>query len=101
MKVNIRLAGKEDLEALSRLYIEFHEFHVRGIPDRLRSLGDPDKYDCAELYPKLEKIIKSEDSVIFLAEVDEKPIGLARFMFGRTNPIQPDCVESTDICRVL
>jgi GNAT superfamily N-acetyltransferase len=84
--VKIRLAGKEDLEALCRLYIEFHEFHVLGVPDRLRSLGDPAKYDCSELLPKLEKIIKQEDSVIFLAEVGEKPIGLAEVYIREDKP---------------
>ncbi len=86
MEVNIRLAGKEDLEALCRLYIEFHEFHVRGILDRLRSLGDPAKYDCSELLTKLEKIINQEDSEIFLAEVDQKPIGLAEVYIREDKP---------------
>jgi ribosomal protein S18 acetylase RimI-like enzyme len=81
--LKIRLAGMQDLEALCRLYIEFH---VRGVPDRLRSLGDPEKYDCSELYPKLEKIIKSDDSVIFLAEVDQKPVGLAEVYVREDKP---------------
>lgn len=84
--VKIRLAGKEDLETLCKLYLEFHEFHVRGVPDRLRSLGDPAKYDCSEHYPKLEEIIKSEDSAIFLAEVDEKPVGLAEVYIREDKP---------------
>ena len=84
--VKIRLAEKEDLKALCRLYIEFHEFHVRGVPDRLRSLGDPDKYDCSELSPKLEKIIRGEDSVIFLAEIDGKPLGLAEVYIRGDKP---------------
>lgn len=84
--VKIRLADEQDLEALCRLYIEFHEFHVRGVPDRLRSLGDPDEYDCSELYPKLEKIIRGEDSVIFLAEIDGKPAGLAEVYVREDKP---------------
>lgn len=84
--VKIRLADEQDLKVLCRLYIEFHEFHVRGVPERVRSSGDPDKYDCSELYPKLEKIIKSEDSVIFLAEVDHKPIGLAEVYIREDKP---------------
>jgi GNAT superfamily N-acetyltransferase len=86
MEVNIRLAGIGDLEALCRLYLEFHEFHVRGVPDRLKSLGDPDKYDCSELYPRLEKIIKDKDSVIFLAEIDQKPAGLAEVYIREDKP---------------
>jgi len=84
--IKIRLARKEDLEALCKLYFEFHEFHVRGVPDRLRSLGDPDKYDRSELSPKLEEIIKGGDSAIFVAEVDQKPVGLAEVYIREDKP---------------
>jgi len=84
--VNIRLAGMQDLEALCRLYVEFHEFHVRGVPDRLRSLGHPEKYDYREMYPRLEKIIKRDDSEIFLAEVGGKPVGLAEVYVREDKP---------------
>ncbi len=33
----IRVATGDDVSALSDLYTEFHEFHVRGVPLRLRS----------------------------------------------------------------
>ena len=32
----IRPATVQDIEALIRLYTEFHAFHIRGVPDRLR-----------------------------------------------------------------
>lgn len=91
--VKIKIAGKQDLKTLCRLYLEFHEFHVQGVPDRLRSLGDPDKYDCSELYPRLEKIIENEDSVIFLAEAGQKPVGLAEVY------IQEDKPDPARVCR--
>ena len=84
--IRIRLAGKDDLKALFRLYFEFHEFHVRGVPDRLRSLGDPGKYDCSDLNSKLEKIIESKDSVIFVAEIDKKLVGLAEVYIKEDKP---------------
>jgi GNAT superfamily N-acetyltransferase len=84
--IKIRLAKKDDLKTLCRLYLEFHEFHVRGVPDRLKSLGDPDKYDCSELYSRLEKIINHKDSVIFLAEVNQKPAGLAEVYIREDKP---------------
>jgi GNAT superfamily N-acetyltransferase len=84
--VIVRPAGMQDLEALCRLYLEFHEFHVRGVPDRLVSLGEPDAYDCSEMYPKLEKIINNQDSVIFLAEIAHKPVGLAEVYVRQDEP---------------
>ncbi len=84
--MTVRLAGMNDLEALCRLYVEFHEFHVRGVPDRLMSLGEPDAYDCSEMYPKLEKIINNEDSAIFLAEVSGQPVGLAEVYVREDQP---------------
>ena len=76
----------QDLEALCRLYVGFHEFHVRGVPDRLISLGGPDAYDCSEMYPKLEKIINGENSVILLAEVAGQPAGLAEVHVREDQP---------------
>jgi GNAT superfamily N-acetyltransferase len=84
--VTLRLADMQDLEALCRLYVEFHEFHVRGVPARLMSLGEPDAYDCSEMYPKLEKIINNEDSAIFLAEVSGQPVGLAEVYVREDQP---------------
>ncbi len=84
--VKIRLANKEDLKALCKLYVEFHEFHVRGVPDRLRSLGDPAKYDCSELFRKLKEIISNKDSEILIAEADQKPTGFAEVYIREDQP---------------
>jgi GNAT superfamily N-acetyltransferase len=84
--VIVRLAGTQDLEALCRLYIEFHEFHVRGVPDRLISLGGPDPYDCSEMCPKLENIINNENSAIFLGEVASQPVGFAEVYVREDQP---------------
>lgn len=73
----IRLASTHDFKALCKLYVEFHEFHVRGVPDRLLSLGRATTYDCTKLYPNLEKIIQNSDAALFLAEIAHHPVGLA------------------------
>jgi GNAT superfamily N-acetyltransferase len=73
----IRLAGTRNFKALCKLYVEFHEFHVRGVPDRLLSLGPAATYDCAELYPDLKKIIQNSEAALFLAEIARYPVGLA------------------------
>jgi hypothetical protein len=47
----IRQAELADREALCDLYFESQEFHVRGLPDRLASLGQPpDGYEGSDLY---------------------------------------------------
>jgi GNAT superfamily N-acetyltransferase len=68
------------------LYFEFHEFHVRGVPDRLLSLGDPDAFDSSELCSALEKIIENEDAALFLAEVAGQPMGLAEVCVRQDEP---------------
>lgn len=75
--VVIRLATLQDLNTLCKLYVEFHEFHVRGVPGRLVSLGEPEAFDCAELLATLEKIIDRPDAVIFVAEIEGELAGLA------------------------
>ena len=44
----IGFATEEDLEALCQIDYEFHEFHVRSIPDRLKSLGEAEDQDWAK-----------------------------------------------------
>ena len=83
----IRLAGIQDIEALCKLYFGFHEFHVRGVPDRLLSLDElPDTYEHSELYLTLEKITNDDDSTIFLAEVAHQPVGLAEVYVREDEP---------------
>lgn len=88
--VIIRRAEEQDIEALCKLYHEFHEFHVQGVPDRLRSLeGDGDN---SELISTLKKIISSDDSAIFVAEVEGKTTGLAE-VYVREDKINPAVVS--------
>lgn len=73
----IRSATGDDVEALCGLYHEFHEFHVRGVPDRLASLGDAGPGERAKLRHRLSEIITAADSAILVAEQDGRIIGLA------------------------
>jgi GNAT superfamily N-acetyltransferase len=85
--ITVRKAGVRDREALCRLYHEFHEFHVREVPDRLLSLGDPpDTYEHSDLYVTLEEIIKDDDAIILLAEVAGKTVGLAEVYIRQDEP---------------
>lgn len=82
----IRPAKPEDLPALCALYFEFHEFHVRGVLDRLSSLGDPEAFDPSELRAALEKIMQSGDSALFVAESSGRVVGLAEVYLRRDEP---------------
>jgi len=79
----IRQANKHDLEALSRLYAEFHEFHVRGVPDRLLRF---DSSRVTELHAALQKIIENKDAVILVAEVDGQLVGLGEVYMREDSP---------------
>jgi ribosomal protein S18 acetylase RimI-like enzyme len=76
MEISIRPAGDRDIEALCEMYYEFHEFHVRGVPTHLRSLGDRERWDRSYLREALGKIIQSDDAEVFVAEVAGKLAGL-------------------------
>jgi len=79
----IRQATENDIPNLIQLYIEFHEFHVWGVPDRLRI---PDAYDEAGLYDSLHAILSSENSAIFVAEVNGNLVGLAEVYIRQDKP---------------
>jgi GNAT superfamily N-acetyltransferase len=88
--VTIRPADMNDLDDLTRLYFDFHEFHVHGVPDRLISLGDRDTYDSSGLKQALEKIFKSDDSIIFLAIANDQAVGFAEVYYreDESNPLR-------------
>jgi len=60
MGVTVRPADDGDIEALCEIYYDFHEFHVRGVPTHLRSLGDRARWDRSShraLSPRLRKCV--------------------------------------------
>ena len=86
MTILVRPAAPGDLRALCALYLEFHEFHARGVPNRLASLGPPGAFDPTELRMALEKIMQSEDSALFVAESSGRVAGLAEVYLRRDEP---------------
>ena len=85
--MKIRSANLADREMLGHLYHEFHQFHVQGVPNRLLSLGKPpDSYKNSELFKTLKKIIKDDNSAIFVAELEGKIVGLAEIYIRQDEP---------------
>jgi GNAT superfamily N-acetyltransferase len=84
--VTIRLMNAQDLEPLCQLYFEFHEFHVRGVPERLLSLGDPGTFDCSELCATLQDIMRDDDAAIFVALTARQLLGLAEVYLRQDEP---------------
>jgi len=89
-KLILRVATLEDIESLSRLYCEFHNFHAKSVPDRLLGISEqPDIHEGTSLYHSLKKIIQSMDSEIFIAEADHQAIGFAEIYIRQdeANPL--------------
>jgi len=84
--IMIRPAKPGDLDSLCRLYVEFHEFHVREVPDRLLTLGLPEQFDCSELKANLTKIMGRDDAALFVAVMVNDPIGLAEVYLHHDEP---------------
>jgi ribosomal protein S18 acetylase RimI-like enzyme len=92
MTVSIRPAQDPHVEALCDIYYDFHEFHVCGVPTHLRSLGDREQWDRTSLREALVKIMESDDSEIFLAEVAGEPVGLIE-VYVRQDPDEATLVQ--------
>ena len=75
--LSIRSAERQDIPHLCRLYFELHESVAQCVPNRLRSLGDPEAFDASWLSNKLDKLLDAVDVIIFVAEVSDKIVGLA------------------------
>jgi ribosomal protein S18 acetylase RimI-like enzyme len=86
----IRQANQQDVDALCDLYYEFHEFHVWGVPDRLRSLGARGGQDWTRLRQALDQIFQDENAAIFVAEASGEVVGLVEVYLRQddeTNPL--------------
>jgi ribosomal-protein-alanine N-acetyltransferase len=85
-KPTIRVAKLEDKDALSRLYIEFHQFHVCGVPERLVSLERMTSQQLDDLRLNIEKIINDKDSEILIAQNYDQIVGLAEVYLKKDEP---------------
>ena len=81
--IAIRPATEADLDQALILYHEFHEFHVQGVPDRLRV---PAPYDDAAARETLTHILYSQDAALFVAEQQERLVGLAEVYLHHDAP---------------
>ena len=81
--ITIRRATEADIEALLERYREFHEFHVRGVPDRLRI---PERYDDDEARARLREVLRDPDAALFVAQSADLLVGLAEVYLKRDEP---------------
>lgn len=75
--VGVRPATPGDLDVLRRLYEAFHEFHVRGVPDRLRSPEGDTQNRHRELRAGLKDIIGRDDATLLVATTEDEVVGMA------------------------
>jgi ribosomal protein S18 acetylase RimI-like enzyme len=75
--ISLRIADEDDCADLCPLYWAFHEFHVQHLPDRLRSLGPVERYDCATLQATLTQLVISSEADLVIARTPAAVIGFA------------------------
>ncbi|MFZ5824790.1 MAG: GNAT family N-acetyltransferase [Bacillota bacterium] len=78
----IRPAEAADIEPLARLFVEFHNFHARGVPTHLQPVGDPDE----ELIRSVGRLLEDERCAIFVASLDDQVVGFAEIYIKETDP---------------
>ena len=77
----IRMATERDIETLIPLYRAFHEFHVAGMPERLRV---PEHYDIPLFQTTISDFIQRPDVALFVAEQEEDLIGFVEVHIRET-----------------
>jgi GNAT superfamily N-acetyltransferase len=88
-ETRVRAATTQDIAGLIPLYIEFHEFHVAGVPDRLRI---PENYNVGLFQTTLSDYIQRPDVGVFVAEHDEQLIGFVEVQ-RREDPTEDTVVS--------
>ncbi len=88
-EVIIRTATEEDFETLDKLYYDLHQYHVRGVPDRLQDLGKLEDQDWSRLHQALREIFTNQDAVIFLAERSGHIVGLVEVYYRQDDKANP------------
>jgi GNAT superfamily N-acetyltransferase len=75
--VTVRGADDGDIDALCALYLDFHEFHVEGVPSRLASLKGASRTETVALAARIRELISSADAAVLVAEHGEAIVGFA------------------------
>lgn len=86
MTACIRPATSNDIPELSRLYVEFHQFHVHGVPGRLVSLEDVEPLELMALADNLRHMLDAPQVGIIVGEVDGQVEGFIEFFEQKTDP---------------
>jgi GNAT superfamily N-acetyltransferase len=81
--VAIRPVRDEDLDDVMDLYVEFHAFHVAGVPDRLRPMPPRSMRERKELRDQLRALLHDSQAALLVAAVDHHLIGLAEVYLRR------------------
>ncbi|HLL79006.1 MAG TPA: hypothetical protein VKT25_05875 [Ktedonobacteraceae bacterium] len=87
-EITLRLASEQDIDALIDLYEEFHAFHVRGVPDRLRIpvAGEVnDELERSEARKSLNALLQNDTTAVFAALVEGQIVGLVEVSVRQDN----------------
>ncbi len=82
----IRPATESDITALAKLYHEFHEFHVQGVPDYLHTLGQWEGFDTAVLAEALQRLLADEQAAVLVLEQAGRLLGFVEVYLHHTDP---------------
>jgi GNAT superfamily N-acetyltransferase len=85
-RVDIRHATPSDIPELCKLYLAFHEFHVRGVPERLKNPGRWEEFDSARLTGSLKEILSDPRATLFVAEDEGRLVGFAEVYIREDEP---------------
>lgn len=90
MQVTIRPAHPDDVEALSNLYVEFHNFHACGVPTRLQPVAGV----TGELRQAVRDILANPEAAVFVAALSGEVVGFVE-LYRKEAAADPAVVPRT------
>jgi ribosomal protein S18 acetylase RimI-like enzyme len=82
----IRLATTDDLDDLTLLYRDFHDFYARLVPSRLLPYVTWTVQDQAELERRLLTLLEQDDAAVWAAQAGGQVVGMAEVYFVAPQP---------------